>query len=141
MSYTEGTDRTRNQTSYLNDPLYDRSGEPGVEVEPLPGIPPLDSRIGFLLHDPNYGQNWGVEFTMRAVGRQNRVATTLDEIVTPGFVTLNTRAYKRIRDSWLMTAGVENMTDRFYREHLDYRSGLGVYRPGVGFYTGIEWQY
>ncbi len=141
LSYVEGTDRTRSETSYLSDPSFDRSGEAGIPVEALPGIPPLDSRFGFLLHDPHQGRHWGMEFSMRAVARQSRVAATLEEIATPGFVTLDVRGYKRIQERWLLTGGVENLTDRFYREHLDYRSGFGVYRPGVGFYSGLELQF
>ena len=74
------------------------------------------------------------------VARQRRVALSLDEIATPGFATVDMRAYRRF-GNWLTTAGVENMTDRFYREHLDYRSGLGVFRPGVNFYFGAELTY
>ena len=40
-----------------------------------------------------------------------------------------------------MIAGVENFTDKFYQEHLDYRTGRGVYRPGVNFYTSFERTY
>ncbi len=141
LSYTEGTDRTRNETSYLNDPTMDRSGEPGVPVEPLPGIPPLDSRVGVLLHDPSPSPLWGVEYSLRAVGRQSRVATTLEEIETPGFMTIDVRGYRRFGGGWLATGGIENVTDRFYREHLDYRSGLGVFRPGIGVYSGLELNY
>lgn len=140
LSYVEGTDRTRDETTFLGDTTVDRSGVAGVEKEPLPGIPPLDSRIGFLLHDPTKSQ-WGLEYSLRAVARQTKVARTLEEIQTPGFVTMDLRGFRRLSDSWLVTAGVENLTDRFYREHLDYRSGLGVFRPGVGFYSGLEVLY
>lgn len=141
LSYVEGTDRTRNETSYLSDDSFDRSGEAGVPEEALPGIPPLDSRVGIFVHDDSPAQRWGLEYSIRAVGRQNRVATTLEEIETPGFMTMDVRGYRRFGDNWLATGGVENLTDRFYREHLDYRSGFGVFRPGIGFYTGLEWNY
>ncbi|MFN3190555.1 MAG: TonB-dependent receptor [Aureliella sp.] len=141
LSYTEGTDQTRNETSYLGDTAFDRSGEAGVPVEPLPGIPPLDSRVGILVHDDSPAQRWGVEYSMRAVGRQDRVARTLEEIETPGFLTMDVRGFRQIGSGWLATGGIENLTDRFYREHLDYRSGFGVFRPGIGFYSGLEWNY
>lgn len=40
-------------------------------------------------------------------------------------------------------AGVENFTDRFYREHLDFRSpsGASVWQPGANFYVGSELLY
>lgn len=43
----------------------------------------------------------------------------------------------------LLIAGIENFTDRQYREHLDFRSpsGIQVFQPGVNFYTGCEVSY
>ncbi|MCA9128113.1 MAG: TonB-dependent receptor [Planctomycetales bacterium] len=141
LSYVEGTDRTRNETTYLGDTTVDRSLESGSDVEPLPGIPPLDSRVGVILHDSSPNRLWAIEYSLRAVGRQDRIAATLDEIATPGFVTMDLRGYRNYGNGWLLTGGVENLTDRFYREHLDYRSGLGVFRPGIGFYSGLELNY
>ena len=141
LSYVQGTDRTRNETNFEGDPAVDRSGVAGVDSEPLPGMPPLDSRVGVLFHDASPARIWGLEYSLRAVARQDRIAETLDEIQTPGFVTMDIRGYRKLRPGMLATAGVENLADRYYREHLDYRSGLGVFRPGVGFYTGLELNY
>ncbi len=41
----------------------------------------------------------------------------------------------------LVTTGVENLSNKFYRERIDYRSGRGVFQPGIGFYFGGELQY
>jgi outer membrane receptor protein involved in Fe transport len=41
----------------------------------------------------------------------------------------------------LLTAGVENLFNRFYREHLDLRTGVGVYEPGLNGYFGVEMRY
>jgi len=43
----------------------------------------------------------------------------------------------------MLVAGVENFTNRNYREHLDFRSpgGQSVFQPGVNFYLGTEWSY
>ena len=40
-------------------------------------------------------------------------------------------------------AGVENFTDKTYREHLDFRSlnGISVFQPGVSFYVGSDLSY
>lgn len=143
LSYVEGEDRTRDSSDYFDDDflVYDRSGVTGTPVEPLPGIPPLDSRLGIFLHQAGLNPGWGVEVSMRAVARQDRIAATLGEVATPGFSTIDIRGFKRIGKNLLLTGGVENLTDRFYQEHLDYRSGLGVYRPGIGFYTGVELNY
>lgn len=140
LSYVEGEDRSRDKPARLSG-SSPRSNTSGVPREALPGIAPLDSRLGILLHEPTPQQRWGIEFSSRMVARQRRVAATLEEIETPGFATLDLRAYRRLGQRATWTGGVENMTDRFYREHLDYRTGLGVFRPGVNFYTGLELFY
>ena len=139
LTATEGRDLTRSEPARLT--LFpDRSGIPGVEKEPLPGINPLEGRIGLLFQDPSPQPSWGIELMARIVDNQDRVARTLGELETPGFTTVNLRTYRRIGRS-LLTAGVENLGDRFYREHVDYRSGRGAFQPGVNFYFGTEVGY
>lgn len=139
LCYVQGDDLSRDKPSRQGEAT--RSFVSGLNKEPLPGIAPLDSRMGVLFHDNSPQQNWGVEFSSRMVARQSRIAATLEEIETPGFMTLDVRSYRRFAKRSLLTAGIENLTDRFYREHLDYRSGFGVFRPGINFYTGIELNY
>jgi len=138
VSFIEGRDHSRNDPARL----YAGSFRSGVDKdeEALPGISPLEARLGFLLQDPSPARRWGVEFLARIVDNQDRVATSLEEVATPGFTVYNLRSYLRL-DQWLLTAGVENLTDKFYREHIDYRSGLGVFRPGIGFYFGAQVVY
>jgi iron complex outermembrane recepter protein len=52
-------------------------------------------------------------------------------------------AFVRPMDNLLLVSGVENFTDKNYREHLDFRSANGrqVLQPGVNFYFGSEWTY
>ena len=137
VSYLDGRDRTRTTPARLFGGLRSNSAIP---QEPLPGIPPLESRIGFLLQDPCPQRRWGFEFTARIVDNQDRIATRLEEIETPGFTTLDVRTYCRV-NQWLFTAGIENLNDQFYREHIDYNTGLGVFRPGINFYTGAQITY
>ncbi|MFK7769182.1 MAG: TonB-dependent receptor [Mariniblastus sp.] len=139
LSAVEGRDHSRDEPARLTG-LADRSAVTGVEHEPLPGINPLEAKVGFLFQDPDVNPLWGVEFMARIVDTQDRVARTLGEIETPGFTTFNIRSYRRIGRT-LVTAGVENLTDEFYREHVDYRSGRGVFQPGIGFYLGTEVSY
>lgn len=136
LSYVQGTDRTRNEGDYFG--LNLRSFEFDVPKEALPGIPPLDSRFGVLFHDPSPNRIWGLEVSVRAVAQQDRIAATLQEVATPGFTTVDLRGFRRLNSNWLLTGGIENVGDRFYQEHLDYRTGLGVFRPGIGYYTGLE---
>jgi outer membrane receptor protein involved in Fe transport len=138
ISYIEGHDLSRDTPSRFG--IGGRSGILGMDHEPLPGITPLESRVGLRFHDPSDSRNWGIETSARIVDNQDRFASSLEEIATPGFTTYDIRCYKR-HGAWLFTAGVENLTDKYYREHLDYRTGLGVYRPGINFYSGFEVTY
>ncbi|NOX53026.1 MAG: TonB-dependent receptor [Planctomycetes bacterium] len=156
LQYVEGRDHTRNgefatqraapgspSTRVYGLPRGFFSGIAGGKEEPLPNIVPLESRLGVRLHDPGEGRRWSVELAARIVDNQDRVASSLLETPTPGFTTWDVRGYWRVNDSLLLVAGVENFTDKNYREHLDYRSrsGLAVYQPGANFYFGSELTY
>ncbi|MCA9173725.1 MAG: TonB-dependent receptor [Planctomycetales bacterium] len=120
----------------------DRSGVLGRNHEPLPGIPPLTSILGLRLHEAGTSPRWAYELTCRVVENQDRIAASLTELPTRGFTIWNVRAYHRVTDPLLVSFGVENFTNKHYIEHLDYRSGgIGVYRPGIGFYVGSELVY
>jgi len=75
------------------------------------------------------------------VARQNRVATLLVEESTPAFATLDLRGFWRPTDRFTVIAGVENLTDKHYQEHLDPRHFATVYQPGINVYTGFEGTY
>ncbi|NLF68482.1 MAG: TonB-dependent receptor [Candidatus Anammoximicrobium sp.] len=150
MSYVQGDDLSRTDPSRLGslqreefgfDPDVPRSSVDGAKHEPLPGIPPLEARVGLRVHEAQSDPRWGVEFEVRMVDRQDRVAASLYEQVTPGFTILNTRAFWRPRPNFALFGGVENLGDRYYREHLDFRTGRGLYRPGINFYLLTEVQY
>jgi outer membrane receptor protein involved in Fe transport len=136
LSYVEGRDQTRGlRGAFDNPPFF--SFDP---IEPLPGINPLESRVGIRVHEPEQSQ-WAVELSARIVDNQDRVASSLFESPTPGFTTYDLRSYWQATDRLLLVAGVENFTDKQYREHLDLRTGRGVFQPGVSFYFASELQY
>jgi iron complex outermembrane receptor protein len=150
MQYVEGRDQTRDDTiSVLRGafaPGTPRSFDPtgtftSGDEEPLPAIPPLEARVGLQLHDPLPARRWAIEFAARIVNDQDRVATSLTEFPTPGFTVYDLRSYWRPTDSLLLSAGVENLTDKFYQEHLDTHIFGPVYQPGVNFYFGSELTY
>jgi outer membrane receptor protein involved in Fe transport len=156
VSYIEGRDRTRNgdfatwssgpgrpSSRWPGLPRGAFSGVSGSEEEPLPGISPLESRLGFRLHQPVQSPRWSAELSARLVDRQDRVASSLLETPTPGFTVWDLRSYWRATDRLLLIAGVENFTDRNYREHLDFRSpsGIQMFQPGISSYFGGELTY
>ena len=139
MTYLEGRDHTRRSPSRFRG-VGDRSGATH-EKEPLPNIAPLDSILGLRLHSQPWQRPWSLELTARIVDTQDRVAFSLFERETAGFTVLNLRGYCQATDRLQLTAGVENLNNKFYREHLDYRAGLGVFQPGANFYFGSELSY
>ncbi|HEY2783830.1 MAG TPA: TonB-dependent receptor [Fimbriiglobus sp.] len=152
VSYVQGIDQTHTdvrrpanvQSSRRNDPA---TRDFSADTEPLPQIPPLEGRIGFRLHPESDKPRWQLEFSARMVAGQNSVATSLGEQPTPGFTTFDVRGFWQASDRLLLTAGVENIGDRLYREHLDPIAGNNVninmpfYRPGTNFYFTSQFSY
>ena len=158
VSYVEGQDRTRNGhfATQINggagnpstrDPTKPRgfySGVTGPSSEPLPSILPLESRLGVRVRPPSQSARWSAELSARVVDAQNRVATSLLETPTSGFTLWDLRGTWRATNSCLVIAGVENFTNKNFREHLDFRSrngGFRVLQPGANFYLGSEIRY
>jgi iron complex outermembrane recepter protein len=157
LSYVAGTDRTRNgdfatRQASLGNPSERVEGLPrgafsgisGSDQEPLPSIVPLESRLGFRFHEAGGAPRWSVELAARVVAAQRRIATSLLEVPTPGFTVWDVRGYWRVTDCLLTTAGIENFTDKNYREHLNFTSQNGlvqVFQPGFNAYFGAELKY
>ena len=135
MSYVEGRDHTRsvNRPFGISGP---RSNAEGHE-EPLYAISPLESRVGLRLQEPDK-QRWGAEFSARIVDNQDRVATSLLETETAGFTTYDLRGFLRVNEHLMLVSGVENLTDKQYREHLASRNFSSVFQPGINFYFSAE---
>jgi len=158
IRYVEGQDRTRNgnfatqegiaglpsnQFAGLSRGFF--SGIAGGNSEPLPGISPLEARIGMRLRESVGNERWNMELAARVVDDQHRVATSLLESTTPGFTTWDLRGTWKPWDRRAMTivGGIENFTNKHYREHLDFRSlsGAAVFQPGINFYIGADISY
>ncbi len=156
--YVDGRDRTRNGNFAT---VEARNGAPstkdrtqsrgffsniiGAASEPLPGIIPFESRLGLRLRDDVQFTRWNMELSARVVDNQDRIATSLLETATPGFTVYDLRGYFRPfkRRDITVVSGIENFTDKQYREHLDYRSlaGPSIFQPGINFYAGTDWRY
>ena len=158
LRFVNGTDRTRNGrfattngssgNASRKDPTQVRgaySGVAGASSEPLPNIPPLDIRLGWRLHDTLPSKRWNVELSTRIVNHQDRVAKSLFESTTAGFSTWDIRSIFRpsFSQRLVIATGVENLFNRNYREHFDYRTpnGLSVFQPGANFYLSTSLTY
>ncbi|MEM6364493.1 MAG: TonB-dependent receptor, partial [Planctomycetota bacterium] len=126
--------------------------------EPLPGIFPLESRVGLRLFDPSDEQRWGLEWGWRIVAEQDRIAFLRPvggagqniqlEDATPSFATSYLRGFMRPSDRVSLTGGIANMFDRNYFEHLNLRlpqqgtfDSTIVLSPGITPYFGVEIDY
>jgi outer membrane receptor protein involved in Fe transport len=146
MSYVQGEDLTHidnRRGTFNGNPLT--SSRRTEDTEPLPGIPPLELRGGFRIHDPEKKPKWSVEFVARSVMGQDNVATSLGELPTSGFTIFDVRAFWQVNSFLLVSGGVENIGDKLYMEALDPRAGnlFGnpFYRPGTNFYFTAQLTY
>lgn len=142
-SYVEGRDQTRANNIHPNSGANDRDERSSslLQEEPLPAIPPFEASLGLRVDDGSQNPVWVIEFLARVVDNQDRIAETLREVETPGFTIYSVRGYWQAFDDLLLTAGVENLTDKFYRTHFDTVRFAEVFKPGVNFYFGSELTY
>ncbi|QEL20042.1 TonB-dependent receptor [Limnoglobus roseus] len=158
LSYVQGIDQThvdnRRNTPSPNGSLVTSSrrkdpvtGAFATETEPLPQMPPMETRLGIRIHGTQDIPKWQIEFAARIVNGQNAVATSLGEFTTPGFTTFDIRGFWQVRKNFLVTAGVENIGNKLYREHLDpiaaniLTGAPALYRPGTNFFLNTQLTY
>lgn len=95
-------------------------GDNDTDDKPLAQMPPLEGRIGLNYDD----RTWSAGVLFRAVDRQDRVdvgsgtifGTDIGE--TAGFGVLSLNGGYRPGKNLLLTAGIDNVLDRTYAEHL-----------------------
>jgi iron complex outermembrane receptor protein len=102
-------------------------GENDTDARPLAQLPPLESRVALA-----YTQiGWSAGALVRAVARQDRVAVNQGNIVgqdlgpTGGFATVSIHGSWKPRANTRLSAGVDNLLDRNYAEHLS-RAGAMI---------------
>jgi iron complex outermembrane receptor protein len=111
----------------------------GILDRNLAEMPPMKSRTAL---------RWGTkvffaEAELAAVPGQDRVDTDLGEERTAGYALLNLKG--GIHTSKLsLTAGIDNLFNRFYYEHLSFqrdpfRLGVKVPEPGRSFYVNVSY--
>jgi len=91
------------------------------------------------------GNAWAATLESVAVAEQDRVSVTNSEAQTRGYVLLNARASWDISEGASLTAGVENLLDQDYEQHLGGYNrnagsdiGLGDRLPGTGRSFGLR---
>ncbi len=132
LSFGASASHTRGRNKETGDALY--------RIAPLRGLASL-----VYQHE---GWEAGVECEWAAA--QNRVASGQNEPTTPGYGLIHLRVARELPGGVRVEAGVENVFDKRYADHLG-----GVNRvaasdvavdgrlPGAGrfFYTGVNWSF
>jgi len=121
----------------------EQDGDParGIVPGPLAEMPPLRGRASARYDD---GRFFGsVEGVFAA--DQDRVDESLNEARTPGWGVMNATAGFR-RGRLRVTAGVANVFDRLYTDHLSYqrdpfRSGVRVPEPGRSLFANASFRF
>ncbi|MEZ5105581.1 MAG: TonB-dependent receptor [Draconibacterium sp.] len=107
------------------------------EKDPLPLMPPLKNL--FTIHFEK--ENFQLQFENESSAAQNRINTGYGETKTSGFTLFHLRTGYKInagKSLLLMNAGIENIFNKAYSEHLDW----GDYnRPGRNFYLMVSFKY
>jgi len=106
--------------------------------EPVIGIPPLEITSAARIYEPT-GRFWG-EYAARAVMAQTRVAASRLETPTGPFTTHDIRFGADLPREFSLHAGVENLGDKFYSEHINSLNPFTRERiPELGrnFYVGL----
>jgi outer membrane receptor protein involved in Fe transport len=115
---------------------YVRGRETAPDTD-LPGIPPLNGRLGVRYTLPKYGS---AELTMVNAARQEKIAA--GEKATDGFTRFDLAfCSSRIHLGSMrlqLFAGIDNLTDRSYTNHLATNRGSISVEPGRNLYLRLN---
>jgi len=118
------------------------------DAAPLAQQPPLEGRLSLSYAAPR----WSVGGLARLVAEQNRVAIGQGTIAgqdlgrTSGFAVLSLNAGWRVSERATLTAGVDNVFDKTYAEHLSragaavngYPTTARINEPGRTLWTSLQ---
>jgi iron complex outermembrane receptor protein len=110
--------------------------------EPLPEIAPLDVR--YAIYGSYLKDRLRPELIFRYVAEQSRVSAEFGETVTPSFSLLDVKIGYQITSGLAVNAGVNNLLDENYFEHLT-RSVRGtnapIFAPGRNFFLNLNYSF
>ena len=110
--------------------------------EPLFGIPPFEQRYAVEVHNP--ARSAWVELQVTSTATQERVAATRLEQATAGWTTVDLLAGVRATETLTIRAGVQNLTDEYYVNHLNSLNPFTRQRIAEvdrRMYTGLEYDF
>jgi iron complex outermembrane receptor protein len=110
--------------------LFYVRGEDDERGVPLPEIPPLELRLAGRWSFPTRQAGW-VELGARFVAKQDRIDPDFPENATPSFEVWHLRSRYTLARYVTVQAGVENLLDENYWEHLTREAARNL--PGFDY--------
>lgn len=113
-----------------------------VKNDPLAEIPPLDAKISFAYKFMD--GKLIPELGFRYVAAQNKVSKASLEPTSPAFNLLNISVLYKYNDYLDIAAGVNNLMDVQYAEHLNRRvigTDFRIAEPGRIFYVNLNFNF
>lgn len=110
--------------------------------EALPEIAPLDFR--YILIGNYLDGKLQPELTFRHVLEQSRISTEFGETATPSFSLLDVKLGYQLTNSSRITAGVNNLLDENYYEHLSRSvrgNNLPLFAPGRNAFASVNFVF
>ena len=107
--------------------------------EPLFGVPPFEQQYALDIHNP--ARTRWLEVLVTSTAAQERVAVTRFEAPTEGWTTVDLMAGVRVSEGFTLRAGVQNLTDQYYVNHLNSFNPFTLQRIaelGRSAYVGAE---
>ena len=107
--------------------------------EPLFGVPPFEQQYALDVHNP--ARTRWVELLVTGTFAQGRVASARFEAPTDGWTTIDLMGGVRLREGLTLRAGVQNLADRYYVNHLNSFNPftrLRIAELGRSVYVGTE---
>ena len=125
-------------------------GKNSSDGKALPQMPPLESRLGLTYSR----DDWSVGSLWRLVSAQNRIAENQGNVVgkdyqkSGGFGVFSLNGAYKVNRNLKLSAGVDNLFDKAYAEHLNLAGNAGfgypaddpraVNEPGRTFWTKVD---
>ncbi|MCB1025299.1 MAG: TonB-dependent receptor, partial [Acidobacteria bacterium] len=107
--------------------------------EPVIGIPPMQGIVGLRFH--SFIENMYIDLSGEFADEQTRIAVSRFERRTPGYAIFDIRGGYRFTKFASVNAGLKNIGDRFYANHLNSLNpftGRRVPEIGRNFRVGLE---
>ncbi|SDQ17589.1 MULTISPECIES: TonB-dependent copper receptor [unclassified Pseudomonas] len=125
-------------------------GKNSSDGKALPQMPPLESRLGLT-----YSRDvWSAGALWRLVAAQNRIAENSGNVVgkdyekSGGFGVFSLNGAYKVSNNLKLSAGVDNLFDKAYAEHLNLAGNAGfgypatdpqpINEPGRTFWTKVD---